>query len=227
MSGSDHDGKPHEDGRVRRARDRRAATRKQIVSEARVLFVRVGYDAVPLAHIADAAGITRATFYQHFDGKADVFSAVVDDLLEQLGSVVVGVDLSPDAPSPQQQLAANLLRVLDVLLGDPDYARLLLVEAVGNDRMIEGRAEAFFRFVLDMIRDALDEGQAAGLVRRVEIDIAAWSLLGAIKEVMLRSLTTQRATIDAQERQRIASELLACCLCGVGTPAVREALLGQ
>ena len=210
-----------EDGRIRRARERRAATRRDLVDSARELFARDGYAATTPAAIARAVGVSRSTFYQHFDGKADAFAAVVDDLLVKLDAVVVGVDLSDGAVTPEVQIFGNLMRVLDVLLSKPEYAQLLLVESVGMEDVLQGRVEGFFRDMLTLIRD----GQEAGLVRPAQIDIAAWAVLGAINEVLRRSLTSGRDNFDVGERQRIAYELLVCCLAGVGSLPVRDAIL--
>jgi len=214
-----------EDGRIRRARERRAATRRDLVDSARELFARDGYAATTPAAIARAVGVSRSTFYQHFDGKADAFAAVVDDLLVKLDAVVVGVDLSDGAVTPEVQIFGNLMRVLDVLLSKPEYAQLLLVESVGMEDVLQGRVEGFFRDMLTLIRDGLSEGQEAGLVRPAQIDIAAWAVLGAINEVLRRSLTSGRDNFDVGERQRIAYELLVCCLAGVGSLPVRDAIL--
>ena len=161
------DGNDKEDGRVRRARDRRAHTRQLLVTAARGLFASIGYGDTTPSRIAEVASVTRATFYQHFDGKSDVFAAVMDHLIAQLRDAVIGVDLESIEQTAEQQLFGNFARVLQVLLSDPDYARLLLVEAVGKERVLDGRANAFFGHLIGMIRSALDEGQSAGFVRPV------------------------------------------------------------
>lgn len=211
-----------EDGRTRRARDRREQTRKVLVRAARRVFAEYGYDDTSLSRISEAAGVTRGTTYQHFDGKADVFAAVVDDLLEQLRVAVQGVDLASTELTAEEQLFANLMRVLNILLGDPDYARLLLVETVGKEKVLAGRADAFFRHVAGMLRDALVEGQEAGLVRPLGVDIGAWAILGAIKEVMLRSLARGSEGIGEEEMGYIAFGVLQFCLAGCGSQMVRD-----
>lgn len=213
-----------EDGRRSRARARRNATREALVRATAVAFARDGYLATTPAAIAERAGVTRATFYHHFDSKADAFSAVLRDLVDRLEAAVQGVDLGPTAAPPEAQLTANLLRVLDILLEDRDLSRLLLVEAIGKDDVLQARVDAFQAFVLGMIREALVDGQGAGLVRPLDPGIAAHALLGAVTGVLAARLARDEADVD---RAGIARELLACALCGVGSAELRAAVLGD
>lgn len=227
---SDAAGSPvleEQDGRILRAKLRRTATRRALVDAARGLFASQGYEATTLAEIATAAGVSRATYYQHFDNKPDAFAAVVETLLQQLDAVVVGVELAAGSAPPQQQVIDNFMRVFDVLLSRPEYAQLLLVEAVGKHDVLGGRAEAFFAAMLELIRSGLEQGQEAGLVRSASVDIAGWAVLGAIKEVLRRALTSGRDHMDVDERRAIAEELLRCCFAGVGSRVVRDSIVAE
>ena len=213
------------DGRVRRARARRDATRRALVAGSARVFARVGYLATSPQVIAEEAGVTRATFYQHFAAKADAFSAVLDDVVDRLQTAVLGVDLGPQAPTPLQQLTNNLLRVLDILLGDRDLARLLLTEAAAAEPQVQLRAEGFFGSVRAMIRDALLDGREVDLVRPVHADLCAHALLGAVKAVLIARLEEADGQADGQVQSALARELLAFCLCGVASDALRAAVL--
>lgn len=215
-----------EDGRRRRARQRRDATHEALVHAAATAFAREGYDLATPASIAQLAGVTRATFYQHFASKADAFMAVLDDLADRLGAAVVGIDLAPAADPPEVQLTANLLRVLDILLEDRDLARLLLIEAAGKEAMLHGHVQAFYAHVQALIRTALVQGTAIGLVRPLAANIVAHALLGAVQAVMTSRLSQPSVDVDPIERAAIARELLDFCLYGVMTAGWRKTVLG-
>ncbi|MFF7986064.1 TetR/AcrR family transcriptional regulator [Streptomyces sp. NPDC007901] len=60
---------------------RAEAKRRAIAKAARELFLRDGFD-VSVEAIADAAGVSKVTVYNHFGTKADLFIGVVKDALD-------------------------------------------------------------------------------------------------------------------------------------------------
>jgi len=70
-------------GSVRPAKERRApgpssrAKNSRIISAARKLFVRHGYDETSMEAIAREAGVGKATVYAHFSAKEQLFAAIV------------------------------------------------------------------------------------------------------------------------------------------------------
>ncbi|WP_054814936.1 TetR/AcrR family transcriptional regulator [Nocardia arizonensis] len=56
--------------------EQKSRTRGRLIDSARTLFARQGYAAVRVDDIAGAVGCSRATFYLHFSGKADVLRAL-------------------------------------------------------------------------------------------------------------------------------------------------------
>ena len=77
----------------RQRRDIPQGTKKQIVEVARHLFSDRSYLGVSMSDIAARIGITKATLYYHFTGKADIYRTVLDDVLADLrGRVAVGYE---------------------------------------------------------------------------------------------------------------------------------------
>ncbi len=205
-----------EDGRTRRARERREHTHNALLEAARQAFASEGYENTSPDTIARLAGVSRATFYQHFDTKADAFSAIFDDVLLRLDEAVLGVELGPGEDSPDAQLIGNLMRVLAILLERAELTRLLLHEAVGHGDALGGRVEAFFDGVLEMIERSLVEGESVGLVRPLPTELTAMAILGSVKEVLSRRLTPDMGEVPEAERERIAYSLIDFALRGVG-----------
>ncbi len=65
--------------------------RQLIVRCAREHFVSVGYAATRMEPIAREAGVSTATLYTLFTGKAALFSAVIDDAAEEFARQMAGV----------------------------------------------------------------------------------------------------------------------------------------
>ena len=65
--------------------------RQAILRYARKAFVSEGYAATRIEPIAREAGVSTATLYALFDGKAQLFSAVIDDAAEDFARQMAGV----------------------------------------------------------------------------------------------------------------------------------------
>jgi AcrR family transcriptional regulator len=91
----------------------KAETKQRIVDAATTLFWSQGYDATSVLEITEAADVAPATFYLHFESKADVALTQFRQWLEDFLSVV---ESRPQAETPEQMLAATLEAL------DDDYA---------------------------------------------------------------------------------------------------------
>jgi AcrR family transcriptional regulator len=77
--------------------EQQSRTRATLVASARTVFARDGFHGANLAAIAREAGVTKGAVYSNFDGKADLFFAVMDSNLQ---------DLDPETWDPLAPLAA-------------------------------------------------------------------------------------------------------------------------
>jgi len=76
-------------------------TNRQLVAAAVEVLERDGYTSGRVEDIAQTAGTSRATFYLHFDSKADVVSAVMERLAQELEGLFHALaeigELTPEA----------------------------------------------------------------------------------------------------------------------------------
>jgi AcrR family transcriptional regulator len=63
---------------------RREMTRTHLLEAAAVVFARDGFHGASLDAVAATAGFTKGAVYSNFNGKDDLFLAVLDDRLDQL-----------------------------------------------------------------------------------------------------------------------------------------------
>ena len=75
---------------------RAEATRGRLLEASLVVFGRKGVHETRVDDICDAAGVARATFYRHFDGKAEVFAALHSAMSEEI--LRTARDLEPVGP---------------------------------------------------------------------------------------------------------------------------------
>jgi AcrR family transcriptional regulator len=63
---------------ISRQKARTAATRRKLLEAAEQIFAREGFEAARLEDISATAGYTRGAFYANFDGKEDIFFALLE-----------------------------------------------------------------------------------------------------------------------------------------------------
>jgi AcrR family transcriptional regulator len=87
-----------------------------------------GYEDTKITDVVELAGLSRATFYEHFHGKEACFAAAYEDGVERLAS---SVEEAASAEPRWAIRASDGLRAgLEFLAADPALAHLLLVESL-------------------------------------------------------------------------------------------------
>src|SRR5438046_137594 len=104
--------------------------RERLVAAAIELFYRQGFGAVGVDQVIATAGVTKTTFYKHFEGKDDLMVAAVrrrDEWESQAWGRAIHEIAGDD---PVRQLLA-MLDVMDLWFNDPDFhGRMLLNTAL-------------------------------------------------------------------------------------------------
>lgn len=90
-----------------------------------------------IADIVRHAGVSRATFYKHFENKRECFEATVEFFANELEAAAGRAHA--DAGSSSEALHSATAAVLELFVDNPAYAKLLLIEAPTVDPIIIGR----------------------------------------------------------------------------------------
>jgi AcrR family transcriptional regulator len=91
-----------------------------------------GYEDTKITDIVELAGVSRATFYEHFQGKEPCFAAAYDDGVERLEVAVI--EAAESEREWATRLSAGLRGGLDFLAASSLLAHLLLVESLAAAR---------------------------------------------------------------------------------------------
>ena len=184
----------------------------RLVHSAKIAFASKGYYATSISQIVEQAGIARGTFYQYFDNKLHIFESILDSFLQDLESCVKPVSLNPEATPPLAQIQDNLTRVLDLVLQERDLTQILLHQGGTPDHTVETRLNDFYRQVAEMIERSLNLGIAMRLVRQCDTRLTAYSIIGAVKEVVLQLTSTSKPQPLVEE---LVQELLRFGMMGI------------
>ena len=95
-----------------------SAARNAVVAAALDLFARQGFEATSVEQIAQAAGVSRSTFFRQFGGKDDVVFADHEELLAMLRDY-----LSKPHDDPWAAVCDASIKVFRHFAADPELAR--------------------------------------------------------------------------------------------------------
>lgn len=168
--------------------------RRQVLSVARRVFAERGYEDTSIDEIAAAAGVTKPIVYRHFEGKHDLYQAVLE---EHLGDLIkrLWVALASSA-DPKERLRAGLTAYFEFVGERPDG--FAIIAEAGMRRVHRQNAQ------LAAAWDALAEGVArtvGDVLRGNGLDpagapIYARALIGMTQAVAMWWLRARKHTVD-------------------------------
>jgi AcrR family transcriptional regulator len=157
--------------------------RAELLDAAREVFISHGYHRASVGLIVREVGCARGTFYNYFENKRAVFTAVVSLMMDEVVGVIHPIDVTTDIPL---QVRNNLERIVRAVLAQ-GVAKVLFGEALGVDDEGDHALRAFYEDAVGRIELALRTGQALGVVARGDTQVLAWCLLGLIKEPVFQA----------------------------------------
>jgi AcrR family transcriptional regulator len=158
---------------------------------------RRGYTDATVAQAIAYAGVSRSTFYEHFEDKEACFLATFSELAPVLGEELLGAVRGV----PWQEKPRAMLRVvLDPSKSDTAmHWRLLLTQARAGEPRIRAARELFagrLERAIEVLLDSPPEGIPT-------LDIPPKALLGGVRSV----ISTRRYTQDAAEQGQLLDDL--------------------
>ena len=102
--------------------------RERILVAMAEIVAKRGYQGTTIEHIVKRAGVSRATFYEHFENREDCllqgFADAAEELQRRVEEAIAGAGEWPD------RVKAAMAAFLDYAASNPALARTCLVEAV-------------------------------------------------------------------------------------------------
>jgi AcrR family transcriptional regulator len=102
---------------------RKARTRAALVSAARELLASRDPAEVSIQEITDTADVGFGSFYNHFESKADLFDAALEDVLEEHGALFDA--LTADMDDPAEVFASATRMTVRMAKTHPQIAKIL------------------------------------------------------------------------------------------------------
>lgn len=183
---------------------------KRLLAAGRAVFAKRGYHGATLDQVAQAAGLTKGAVYARFDGKADLFLAL---LAERIDERVAELRALPEPSSPEQA-ADDIFRQWLERSRDPAWTLLVLEfrVAAARERSLNARYAALHRRIIDavaerIVRAAHSSGTALSRDPRTVAEVGLALANGLLLE---RAVTANPDELDAatvEANQGIVSAL--------------------
>lgn len=192
---------------------RLADTRAAILKAARRIIAEGGFQQAQVAAVAAAAGIATGTVYRYFPSKADLLAETLRMICAREVAVVTAI---ADSDAPPAVRFADAVRVFaQRALRGSRLAYANIFEPVApevDDARLEIRRE-----LAEVFAKMLKAGIGAGSLARIDPNLAAACVVGALLEGLVGPLAPERR---GRDDQRVIQDIVAFCLRAVGAKEV-------
>lgn len=190
----------------------RAQRRAQMLEAADRLVMRDGYSAATMDRVAEEAGVSKQTLYNYFADKESLFLALVRKWKGRDGLQRLRAALEEAGCTPAQQ-QNDLCTAIKALLGESEgrdpaaMFRLMLEIAAERPRLSAQLRAALLPHSGDLLREALEQGIAAGSLRPVDVDVVCAALL-----VLIAGYASVQPLVLAEHQAELPPERMAAGL---------------
>ena len=164
--------------------------RARLFAAAAAVFARAGYADATAEAIAREAGMSKATFYEHFDNKEDCIVALFDAAVEVVIGAMRAAGEAHVSIDPATRVNATAHAFLQSLAEFPNESQTLLVEIVGAGPRAMARRDAALDEVARYIDDVNRTDAERGIAPRLESPHDAFAIVGAVVELASRQIRT-------------------------------------
>ena len=140
--------------------------RERLLRAAALEFAEVGYAGASSESISRRAGMSKATFYEHFANKEECMLALFD-----MGTQIVRREMAEAARKApvgdaRERMKAGTRAFLGALAQHPEFAQTLLVEIIGAGPRAAQRRDQVLQAFADVLDAENAEAARRGLIGR-------------------------------------------------------------
>jgi AcrR family transcriptional regulator len=190
--------------------------REALLDAAMDVFAAQGYGGATIEAIAQAAGMSKAGFYWHFESKEAIFLAVI----ARFAPFATVAHIVTEGEATGEEPRAVLTRVLQAIAAAATARfalfRTVMLEAFQNPEMGAVFARNVLGVALPIVGGYLTQQMAAGRMRRMHPAVALQSLIGPL---FFHLLTRDMFVAQAGEMpplERVIAQIVTTFLDGVG-----------
>ena len=162
--------------------------RERLLRAAAREFAERGYAGASSESISRRAGMSKATFYEHFANKEECMLALFDMGAELVQDAMAEAARNAPVGDARERLRAGTRAFLGALAEHPEFAQTLLVEIIGAGPRAAQRRDQ----ILQAFAGVVDAENAAaarrGLMGRFSSPHDSFAVVGAVTELVSRQV---------------------------------------
>jgi AcrR family transcriptional regulator len=162
--------------------------RERLLRAAAEEFAAHGYAGTGSESIIRRAGMSKATFYEHFANKEECMLALFDRACEVLLEEMARAAREAGESDAVARMRAGTHAFLAVLSREPAYAQTLLVEIIGAGPSAAARRDQMMDTFAGALIAENEHAARRGLVPRFASPHDAYAIVGAVAELLSRQL---------------------------------------
>ena len=163
-------------------------SKNQILDSALKVFVKKGYSKTTMDDIVANSGMSKGAIYHHYDSKKDLFLSLIEHWEQYFFSNIFDKDI--DKTNSDDLLREIAKDVVDTFK-NRKYVFLAELEfwsLANHDEEIRKRTKSLYVRLLSMFRKIIIKGIDSGVYKKINVDVAAISVMTALQGVIWFSI---------------------------------------
>jgi len=169
-------------------------TRQRILNAAIHIFSQKGYHNTKVDEIVETSKSSKGAVYFHFPSKQDIFLGLIDEFADLLENRIKRS--IKDQDSGIHRVDAALKTCLDTFQEYRKLSKIFLIQAVGLGLAFEEKQQLIHDRFVQIIKKHLDQAVLEGDIDPIDTQIAAYTWMGALNEVVIRWIYTGEPDLE-------------------------------
>ena len=170
--------------------------RQRLLAGAATALAENGYAGTTVERVLANAGVSRSTFYAHFENRRDCVLAAHDRVFERLsGTLVAACAGEPDWPA---KVAAAIRAAIEFARRSPVEAHLLLLDAVAADSVLATRVLTSNDFLVALLRNGREQWAGAAVLPELTERALVGAAMSVIGGKLIMGQTDQLDDLEPQ-----------------------------
>jgi AcrR family transcriptional regulator len=162
--------------------------RERLLGAAATEFAARGYAGTTSESISRRAGMSKATFYEHFANKEECIAALFEDAAQVVARAIADAARAAGHRDALERMRAGTRAFLTAVAEHPEYAQTLLVEIIGAGPKVARRRDQIMQGFADLLDAENAAAAGRGLIGRFASPYDAFAIVGAITELVSRQV---------------------------------------
>jgi AcrR family transcriptional regulator len=161
--------------------------RERLLQAAAEEFAKAGFAGASSESISRRAGMSKATFYEHFANKEECMVSLFDNAADELGRAMSRAARAAGADA-RERMKAAVTAFLRTVAEQPSFAQTLLVEIIGAGPRAAARRDQIMQEFADLLDAENAEAARRGRIARFASPYDAFAIVGAVTELVSRQV---------------------------------------